>query len=286
MRIIAVTANCGKPRAADVLKRLGERASTLNLQLIADEASAALLPAAETVSLPGLFAQAEAIIALGGDGTMLRVAYELKGSDKPVMGVNIGALGFLTSVAEEELDVALECIAHGDFIVRERTVAACTAHHSNGNTADYRALNEVVVGSGPSSRVVTLAVAIDGKTVTSYVCDGLIVSTPTGSTGHSLSAGGPILSPETSAFVITPICPHTLTSRSFVVPDRCTISITAEESARELLLSVDGQQTSALEQGDRIEVCRADSGVNMIHLPGHDYFAVLRQNLRWRGSSV
>jgi NAD+ kinase len=285
MKTIAVTANCTKPRAAEVLKEFARHAATLRLRLLADETTANLLPRAVAAPVPDLFDRADAIVALGGDGTMLRVARELNGRDKPVMGVNIGGLGFLTSVAEDELARALGCLANGDFVVRERAVAACTAHRADGKT-EYRALNEVVVSKSSSSRVVTLDVGIDGGNVTSYVCDGLIVSTPTGSTGHSLSTGGPILSPETPAFVISPICPHTLTSRPFVVPDRSVISVDAVKSAGDLLLSVDGQETLMLSQGDRIVIRRAEAGVRLIHLPGYDYFSVLRQKLHWRGSSV
>lgn len=286
MKNIGIIANCSKKRASDVLRELANKAKKLELNLFADEVTARLLKCA-AVPPPGeMFDSVDTVIALGGDGTMLRVVRELDGRDKPVIGVNMGGLGFLTSVAEEELDRALECLAADDFIVSVRAIAESVVVRDGTEIARYRALNDVVVSRGPSSRVVTMDVSIDNDNVTSYVCDGLIVSTPTGSTGHSLSAGGPILSPETRAFMISLICPHTLSSRPLVVPDQSEISITAADSAGELILSVDGQVGQSLVQGDCVKVRRSEKNVRFIHLPGHSYFAVLRQKLHWRGSNV
>jgi len=141
-------------------------------------------------------------MTLGGDGTMLRAVRELDGRDTPIIGVKIGGLGFLTTISEDDVERALRCLARDDFTTSMRAMLDCRVEQRGKKVASYRALNDVVVSSGPSFRVVTLDVSIDGDNVTSYVCDGLIVSTPTGSTGHSLSAGGPILTPETPAFVI------------------------------------------------------------------------------------
>jgi len=286
MKKLGVIANCRKARAAVVLQRLTEKARLLGIELLADEDTGALLEAGEVVPLTDLFDRVDAVMALGGDGTMLRVVRELHGRDKPVIGLNIGGLGFLTSIAEEDLDRALECLVGGDFILGPRVVAECTVARQGSEVAGYRALNEVVVSSGPSSRVVTLDLSIDGDNVTSYVCDGMVISTPAGSTGHSLSAGGPILTPETPAFVICLICPHTLSSRPLVVPDSSEILVTVSESAGELLLSVDGQVGQALVQADSVSVRRSARHVRFIHLPGHSYFSVLRQKLHWSGSNV
>lgn len=286
MKRIGIIANCRKERAADMLQRLAEKAKDLGLDLFADEPTVRLLKHGKTVKPDEMFDRVDAVMALGGDGTMLRAVRALDGRDKPVIGVNMGGLGFLTSVAEEELDRALECLAADEYLVSVRAIAQSAVERNGAEIARYRALNDVVVSSGPSSRVVTLDVSIDGDTVTSYVCDGLIVSTPTGSTGHSLSSGGPILSPETPAFVISLICPHTLSSRPLVVPDKSLISITVADSAGDLLLSVDGQVGQSLVQGDCVRVKRSDKNVRFLHLPGHSYFAVLRQKLHWSGSNV
>jgi len=285
MKTLGVIANCGKERAATVLGRLAGRAADFGLELIADEATAALLKSGKALALDELFDAVDGVIALGGDGTMLRVVRAMGERDKPIMGVNIGGLGFLTSVAEEELDRAMECIAAESCDVSIRSMAECRVVSGGGEVAQYRALNEIVIGS-TSSRVVVLDVSIDGDDVTSYVCDGLVVSTPTGSTGYSISAGGPILTPGTPAFVLSLICPHTLSSRPLVVPDSSEITVTAARGTGDFLLTADGQVGQTLGEGDSAVVRRSGHSVRVLHLPGHSYFAVLRQKLNWRGSSI
>jgi NAD+ kinase len=216
---------------------------------------------------------------------MLTAVRELRGLNKPLIGVNIGSLGFMTSVAEEDLSAALECLHDESFSVSERVVLESSVRQEN-SVETYCALNDVVITSGESARVITLDVSVDGKSVTSYLCDGLIISTPTGSTGHSLSAGGPILSPETSAFVISPICPHTLSSRPLVVPDSCELEVCIGRQSGKSRLSVDGQLRLSLSCGDSISLRRCSQNVRFLHLPDYDYFDVLRRKLRWRGSNV
>jgi NAD+ kinase len=210
----------------------------------------------------------------------------LNGADKPVLGVNLGSLGFLTSVTEEELDRALDVLQKGSFTTSVRSIADCRLIRGSKELGRYRALNDAVIGWGTSSRVNTLALDVDEEQVASYACDGLIVSTPTGSTGHSLSAGGPILTPDSPCFVVSPICPHTLSNRPLVVSDQRTITVHVAKALGRLVLSVDGQEELAIEQGDRLEVRRSPQSVRFVHLPGYSYFSVLRQKLLWRGSSV
>ena len=275
----------GKERAPEVLKGLAEMAGKLNLDLVADEDTAPLLHRCRALPIDQLCDEVEAVMALGGDGTMLRAVRALDGRDKPVIGVNIGSLGFLTTVAEDELGQALKCLSTGDFNTSIRAIAEARLVRNNVEIAMYRGLNDIVVRSGPSGRVVTLDVALESEKVTSYICDGLIVSTPTGSTGYSLSAGGPIITPDTSAFVISLICPHTLSSRPLVVPDNIQISIKAARSSGDLRLNVDGQVGQPLGEGDCVKIRRSDKGVRLLHLPGYSYFSVLRQKLHWRGSA-
>ncbi len=286
MKTLAVIANCGKPRAADVLRRLSNKAVALELEIYTDEATAEHFKQAKAVSSSEIFDLVDGVMALGGDGTMLRVARALNGRPNLLMGVNIGSLGFLTSVTEDEMETGLECLAQDKFLISHRAVANIRVERQGENIATYRGLNDVVVSRGPSSRVVTLDVFVGKDKGTSYVCDGLIVSTPTGSTGHSLSAGGPILTPDTAAFVLSLICPHTLSSRPLVVPDQSEIAIKVAESSGELLLSVDGQVDRKLAQGDSIRVTRSPKDVRFALLPDYNYYAVLRQKLHWRGKSV
>ena len=286
MKTLAVMANNSKPRAADVLRRVAEHAEALQLELYTDEHSAGFFKQAKAVSSSEIFDLVDGVVALGGDGTMLRVARSLNGRQTLLMGVNIGSLGFLTSVTENDLETGLDCLAHDRYLVSHRSVASIRVERNGEKIAGYRGLNDVVVSRGPSSRVVTLEVAVGKDPVTSYVCDGLILSTPTGSTGHSLSAGGPILTPDTAAFVLCLICPHTLSSRPLVVPDRSDITVHVAECSGELLLSVDGQVDQRLSQGDVVHVTRSPRDVRFALLPDYSYYAVLRQKLHWRGKSV
>ncbi|MEI6970488.1 MAG: NAD(+)/NADH kinase [bacterium] len=286
MKCIGIIANCDKERAPAVLRRLSVLAASLKLELLADKATAKLLKRCKTLPPDRLCDEAEAIIALGGDGTMLSTVRTLAGRDKPVMGVNLGGLGFMTSVAEEELGRALKCLSSGDFQTSTRAIAEARLFRNGKELAVYRGLNDIVLLSGPPyGRVVTLDVSVENEAVTSYLCDGLIISTPTGSTGHSMSAGGPILTPDTPAFVISLICPHTLSSRPLVVPDSSLISIRGVKSVGDMHLSVDGQVGQLFMAGDCIRVQRSANGVRFIHLPGYSYFSVLRQKLHWRGSA-
>lgn len=286
IKSLGITANCGKPDAPIVLRKLAVKAKKLGIQLVADKASLCHLKYGKQISATTGYGSVDAVMALGGDGTMLRAVRMLEGRDIPVIGLNIGALGFLTSVVESELDRALKCLISGQYRTSVRAMIDAVVERKDRILARQRALNDVVVSSGPSNRVVVLGLSIDGDKVTDYVCDGLIVSTPTGSTGHSLSSGGPILSPETQAFVISLICPHTLSSRPLVVPDKSEIVVRVEGASGKILFSVDGQIAQNLHEGDKIRICRSDKSVRFIHLPGHSYFTVLRKKLHWSGSNV
>jgi NAD+ kinase len=286
MKTVGVIANCRKAMAPAVLQRLHRKAIALGMSVLADEPTARLMEADSVAAFPELAHRSDVLMVLGGDGTMLRVVREMGDSDRPVIGVNIGSLGFMTSVTQESLEAALECLAADRFTASARTVAACAVLRGGCEVASGRALNEAAIGRGPSPRMVTLNVAVNGDRVTSYSCDGLIVSTPTGSTGHSLSAGGPILPPDTKAFVLSVICPHTLSSRPLVVPDDAEITIDVEECGGALGLTLDGQVEIPLQLGDRVRVSRSARPVRLLHLPGYSYFDVLRRKLGWRGSSA
>jgi len=284
MKTLGVIANTGKPRAAAVLAQLAALSRSLGLTLVARADTAAWMPGAAVVADDQRFADVDAVLALGGDGTMLAAVRSLYGLNKPLIGVNIGSLGFMTSVSEQDMERALCCLRDETFIVSERSVAECVIQGAGGEER-YCALNDVVVSSGASSRVVRLEVSAGESLVTTYVCDGLIVSTPTGSTGHSLSAGGPIILPETNAFVISVICPHTLSSRPLVLPDQTLIRVRVCTATHALRLSVDGQVGGVLRNDDVVEICRCARNVRFLHLPDYDYFSVLRRKLNWSGST-
>lgn len=283
MKTIGIVANVQKPDAAAALQRLSRKAHALGLRLAAFEECAKLV-GAEAADLNAVMDEIDVLLAMGGDGTMLRAVRELRGRDKPVIGVNLGSLGYMTSVPLENLERALECFAKGDFTYTERAIAECVIIRDGHSPVTYSALNDIVI-STLSRRVINLTMAVDTEEVGDFVCDGLIVSTPTGSTGHALSAGGPVLLPAARVLVVTLICPHTLSTRPLVVPDGSTIRIVVDTRSEAQLIA-DGQVGQTLAAGDKIEIRRSRQGVRFIHLPGYSYFSVLRQKLHWRGSNV
>lgn len=286
MKNLGVIANTEKPRAAAVLARLCQVAGEKGLNLVASGATSALMPERCEACQSDDFRSVDAVVALGGDGTMLAAVRQLHGLDKPLIGLNIGSLGFMTSIAECDLEAALECLRADSYSESRRSLAECVISDGHGVSETALALNDIVLRNGESSRVIRLELSVDGRFVTSYVCDGIILSTPTGSTGYSLSANGPIMLPETEAFVISVICPHTLSSRPLVVPDRCNLSICVGDRSNGIRLSVDGLDLQQLDEGDCIAIRRSETEVRFLHLPGYDYFGVLRQKLNWSGSAT
>ncbi len=286
MKKIGVIINTKRPRAEDVLSELRRLAEAHGFKLYAENAEMAGLLGAEHLPAESFGETVDVALALGGDGTVLYTARVLHGADVPIMGINLGSLGFLTSVGDVEMARALDAIADKSCKVSERDVAECRIFANGKTVGEEFALNDIVLGWGASSRIVTLKLSIDGEPVGTFMCDGMMVSTPTGSTGHSLSAGGPILHPGIGGFGINVICPHTLSSRPLVVPNSSLIEIEVANAAKELILSIDGQDEYKVEQGGRIEIRRSPHPVEFLQLPGHRYFSVLAQKLHWRGSSL
>ncbi len=286
MKKIGIIANPKRPHAADIFERLDQKAGELGLTLFADANSGAHLPSATVIEF-GAFAQTvEAVLAMGGDGTVLFAAKVLDGADIPILGINLGSLGFLTGVSEDDLEAALDALAAGKCESDVRAVADCTVLHKGKADATCRVLNDAVLAFGGSSQIVKLDMSINGEPITSFACDGMIVTTPTGSTGHSLSAGGPILQPGSCAFGVSVICPHTLSNRPLIIPDSSVIEITVRHSHKALVFSADGQDVEELNEGDAVRITRSDKPVTFLHLPGYSYFSVLSQKLHWRGSSL
>ena len=286
MKKIGVIANPNRPHAADIFDRLARKADELGWQLYADAASAERLPTATVIGFDQFAGTVDVLLAMGGDGTVLFCAKLLGGADVPILGINLGSLGFLTAVGENELEKTLDALKKGQCRSAPRIVADCTIIQSGTEGVTFRALNDAVIGFGGSSRIVSLDLSINGESITSFACDGMIVSTPTGSTGHSLSAGGPILHPGSGAFGINVICPHTLSNRPLVVPDSSTIEISVHSSQNTLLFAADGQDVAKLSQGDSVRITRSGNPVTFLYPDNYSYFSVLRQKLHWRGSSL
>ena len=224
----------------------------------------------------------DALVTLGGDGTLLRGARLLKGAAVPLLGVNLGRVGFLTAAGKDEAEVALQRLASGDFVTEERLTLQATIVAARGESTPLPiCLNDVTIHKGGVARLIQLNVQINGQDVGNYSADGLIVATPTGSTAYSLSAGGPIIVPDVQAMVITPVAAHTLAVRPLVIPADAHISIRPIRPwSSNLLVSVDGQQAMMLGPDDIVELCRGENPVLLVRFQT-DYFARMRASLRW-----
>jgi len=267
--------------AARVIAAFAERN---DLTVLAEDHLSGLFPRAA----PFRADRVDLLITLGGDGTLLRGARLVAPHHRPVLGVNLGNLGFLTSIAPSELAAALEGVLAGDYWLDVRfTLEARVADgHSEGGPS-YVAINDAVLHKGGFARVVRLAVFVgeELEEVGAYSADGIILSTPTGSTAYSLSAGGPIVVPGVDTILATPICPHTLAVRPLMVPASTLITVEVLSPSEEMILTVDGQEGVALLPGDRLVVQRGSATVQLVRLPGQSFFSTLRRKLHWGGHS-
>ena len=286
---IGIFANLAKPAAESTLADLAKAARALNITLVVcDKETARRTPGAKLVSPARFGKSVDLLLSLGGDGTVLRSVRALEGSDAPILGINLGNLGFLTSVSDTQAVAALQALAAGAYetVVYPLLEARLLRGPRRRLVARASALNDIVMGWGTSPRATMIEVEVDRQPVASFVCDGLIVATPVGSTGHALSAGGPILHRETPALVLEPICPHTLSNRPVVLPNNRLVSLRIADPRKKLLLSVDGQPQGWLEDGDLLEIRKAPESARFVHLPGYSWFKLLSQKLHWRGSSA
>jgi NAD+ kinase len=284
MKCIGLIVNHDKPTAAGTTRTLVKLAQELGMEVLACERTVAAAGGGTCCPVEAFPGRVEGVVVLGGDGTMLNAAHRLQGSGIPLIGLNLGDLGYLTSIEASRIGEALGCLRQDLFTVSQRAALTCHIHRLTGEPqTTLDALNDLVACRGASGRAVWLELSLGGVAVTTYICDGIIVSTPTGSTAYALSAGGPIVMPETAALVVAVISPHTLTSRPLVVPDTTPISIRVAKGAAPLVVSVDGQDDFSLALGERIEVRRSPRMVPVIHLPGYDAYSVLNRKLGWGG---
>lgn len=226
-------------------------------------------------------ARADLLIVLGGDGTLLSVARASGTRRVPILGVNLGTLGFLTEVNVDELFPALAYVFEGKAEVESRMRLQVLATRGDEEIGRFQALNDAVITKSALSRMIDLETSANGVPVTTYHTDGLIVSTPTGSTAYSLSAGGPVLLPGIGAFVLNPICPHSLSHRPVVLPDTTAVDIVVHTSGGEVALTVDGQEWIELADGDRVRVARSPHSVDIVTSPFSDRYQIMRTKLRW-----
>lgn len=247
-----------------------------------DPETASCLPEVTSgVAREELLAKSDLLIVLGGDGTLLALSRSLTETSPPILPINLGGLGFLTSVTLGETYQILEEVFAGTNRISERVLLQAEIQQGDVSQHKNLALNDVVITKAALSRIIELDLSIDESYVCSYKADGLIVSTPTGSTAYSLAAGGPIVYPVLDAFVITPICPHALTNRPLVVPDRMHLQIAYRASDSEVYLTLDGQVGMALERGDRVRICKSDIKMRLVRPSRRTYFEILRSKLKW-----
>lgn len=229
-----------------------------------------------------LVANRDLVIAIGGDGTLLRAAKLAFPHRVPVLGVNLGRLGFLADLSPLQVTQGLDAILAGRYCAEERCVLLCEILRDGAPLATQIAVNDVVIQRWSTARLITLNTYVDGRFVHTQRSDGMIISTPTGSTAYALSGGGPILDPTLPAMVLVPICPHTLTNRPLVISNNSRIEIDfASDNAEDSRVTVDGNPMPILKAGDRIRITRHADAVRLIHPSGHDHFATLRAKLQW-----
>ena len=272
-----------KPEMQTILPELVEWLSARGYEAVLDPESAAYLncsdQAVERNDMPEQ--NPEVVISLGGDGTLLSAARAFSHTDTPIIGVNLGSLGFLTEVPVAELYQTLEAWRDGTAIVDCRSLMQAELTRDGRTFRQWYALNDVVLSKGAIARMGEFAVELDGEFVASFRADGVIVSTPTGSTAYSLAAAGPILFPSVDAMVVTPICPHLLTIRPIVVPGKSSICVTVEGVPHETVLTVDGQEAVEILLGDRVVCRKSDRRVKLLRLHKNGLFQVLRSKLSW-----
>ena len=277
----AIVSRPGRPEVARILPGMMEWFRAHNYQVVVDPQTAEYIKGQEVVPRTQMPSRPlDLVVVLGGDGTFLSAARAMAATDVPLLGVNLGSLGFLTEVPLPALYPALEAISQGRGTIESRSLIQCTLFRGPENLGSSQVLNDVVLNKTAMARLNNYDLAVDKIFVSSYRADGMIVATPTGSTAYSLSAGGPVLMPTVDAFVITPVSPHSLTHRPLVVPDSAEIEIVLKGNAEEAYLSLDGQPGVALRDGDRVRCRRSAHKVNLFRT-GTDFFEVLRTKLKW-----
>ena len=235
----------------------------------------------EGVQREQILSLVELVIVFGGDGTMLGVARLVGGKGIPILGINLGGLGFITEVNRDEIYEAVEKTLSGECFIEERIMLNAFVYRGGEKIADFLALNDVVINKGALARIIDLETCVNNIYVTTFKSDGLIIASPTGSTAYSLSAGGPILYPTLNCIVITPICPHTLTNRPIVLPDSFIIEVILASKSEDVFLTLDGQVGFELKKDDKVEVRRSECSTQIVIPAGRDYFQVIRKKLRW-----
>lgn len=285
-KTVGLIAHTGKAGVAQLISAVAEEFSRSSVSVLFEKETAALSDRKSDSTIPDLARDVDLLIVLGGDGTILHVVGSLADDIKPVFGINVGSLGFLTCVNSSAYREAVAAIVGGRMEFSDRTLLDITMTDANGQPRTLTALNDAVFSRGEVSRLIRLKTRVNGEPLTEFNADGLIVATPTGSTAYSLSAGGPILAPDSEALVITPICPHVLTNRSVIVGEHSLIEVEASERDYPVYLTVDGRDPLRVPTGGVVAIRKSSRVLPLAALPGVSFFSVVRQKLKWSGSNV
>ena len=281
MTRLGVVGHLGYPGLPAVLRTLGDLAPALGLELFYEQELFAVANNGRLLEEP---AGLDALLTLGGDGTLLRGARIISPHAVPILGINLGRLGFLTCCNADQLSGALTRFAQHDYLAESRMALQARVLDVRGvERKSWIALNDVVLNKGGFARVVSLRVAANGETIAGYAADAVVISTPTGSTAYSLSAGGPVVYPTLDTILVTPVSPHTLAIRPMILPATAEVTLQAEDGPEELLVTIDGQVGTTFAAGETLSVRRAQGDVLIIRFPGTSFFTTLRQKLGWGG---
>jgi NAD+ kinase len=282
--IVGILANPHKAGSIPTLRVFRKALASAGIEVRFDLDTAALIGESNGIPAHEFSTHVDLAAVIGGDGTMLHALSKLGDFQKPVAGINTGTLGFLTSCTDCELDEFAQAVASGRYTTSVRTLVTATVHRRGHPAESFTALNEIALARGETGRLVSLRAIVDGELLNDYRADGLIVATPTGSTAYSLSAGGPLIAPGADVFIITPICPHSLSQRALVLPDSSVVSLSSiDPDSEPMLFTVDGRDSVRIVPGDHIEVRKADRSFHLLRLEGRLFYEALRQKLGWQG---
>lgn len=281
MKKIGIFAKVQDPRCREVASELLRWLRNKGLAPLVEKQLASYLQCADGVAGEEIPSQADLVVVLGGDGTLISVARLVGKRQVPIMGVNLGSLGFLTEIPVSGLFGALEAYLSGHCSISERMMLSVSLNRGGEEIGTYEALNDAVINKGAPAKIITLETSVDGSPLAVFKADGLIVASPTGSTGYSLSANGPIVDPALDCLIITPICSHTLTNRPIVVGAGTKITVTLDSRVENVMLTLDGQVGVPLEYRDVVVVSRAEHRTRLILSGETDYYEVLRNKLKW-----
>lgn len=282
--IVGISANPHKSGSVPTLSSLRAALLRHGIASILDLETAKLVSESGGMSAEEFSRRADCVAVIGGDGTMLHAIDQLGGSEKPVAGIHIGTLGFLTTCTDRELDAFAVALATGHYSTSRRLMLEAVISRPGQPDLVFTALNEITLTRGDTGRMISLCARVDGEPLNTYRADGLIVATPTGSTAYSLSAGGPLVSPEAGVFLVTPICPHSLSQRALVLSDSSVVELSGtEQEAGPMIFTVDGRDVVHIDAADRITVRKSHRSFHLLRLQGSSFYEALRQKLGWQG---